>query len=150
MIKTRTWILLLGGLLLAGLLFLLRPPAEARFAEIWSDGELVCRVSLAEDQSILVESRYGTNTVTVSQGKIAVTQADCPNGECMASRLAKWGATDHLLAAPVGGAVFPVGRNGCHIRLRWSVKGETVQFSLTFGRKSGKISLILPVWWRIN
>ena len=83
MIKTRTWILLLGGLLLAGLLFLLRPPAEARFAEIWSDVELVCRVSLAEDQSILVESRYGTNTVTVSQGKIAVTQADCPNGECM-------------------------------------------------------------------
>ena len=83
MIRTRTWILLLGGLLLAGLLFLLRPPAEARFAEIWSDGELVCRVSLAEDQSILVESRYGTNTVTVSQGKIAVTQADCPNGECM-------------------------------------------------------------------
>ena len=43
MIKTRTWILLLGGLLLAGLLFLLRPLAEARFAEIWSDGELVCK-----------------------------------------------------------------------------------------------------------
>ena len=81
MIKTRTWILLLGGLLLAGLLFLLRPPAEARFAEIWSDGELVCRVSLAEDQSILVESRYGTNTVTVSQGKIAVTNACKPVGK---------------------------------------------------------------------
>ena len=59
MIKTRTWILLLGGLLLAGLLFLLRPPAEARFAEIWSDGELVCRVSLAEDQSILWKAGTG-------------------------------------------------------------------------------------------
>ena len=133
MIKTRTWILLLGGLLLAGLLFLLRPPAEARFAEIWSDGELVCRVSLAEDQSILVESRYGTNTVTVSQGKIAVTQADCPNGECMQAGWQNGGRP--IICLP-------------HRLV--SVKGETVQFSLTFGRKSGKISLILPVWWRIN
>ena len=91
MIRTRTWILLLGGLLLAGLLFLLRPPAEARFAEIWSDGELVCRVSLAEDQSILVESRYGTNTVTVSQGKICRDAGGLSQWRMHASRLAKWG-----------------------------------------------------------
>ena len=73
MIKTRVWICLLVGLLLVGLALLLWPQEPARTAEIWSDGVLVQRVSLAQDQSFSVESPYGTNTITVQGGCIAVT-----------------------------------------------------------------------------
>ena len=45
MIKTRVWICLLGGLLLASLALLLWPQERAQSAEIWSDGVLVRRVS---------------------------------------------------------------------------------------------------------
>lgn len=83
MIKTRVWICLLVGLLLVGLALLLWPQEPARTAEIWSDGVLVQRVSLAQDQSFSVESPYGTNTITVQGGRIAVTQSDCPGGDCM-------------------------------------------------------------------
>ena len=64
MIKTRVWICLLGGLLLASLALLLWPQERAQSAEIWSDGVLVRRVSLAQDQSFTVDSPYGSNTVT--------------------------------------------------------------------------------------
>ena len=64
MIKTRVWICLLGGLLLASLALLLWPQERAQSAEIWSDGVLVRRVSL-------------------QNGAIAVTQSDCPGGDCI-------------------------------------------------------------------
>ena len=83
MIKTRVWICLLVGLFLVGLALLLWPQEPARTAEIWSDGVLLQRVSLAQDQSFSVESPYGTNTITVQGGRIAVTQSDCPGGDCM-------------------------------------------------------------------
>lgn len=83
MIKTRVWICLLGGLLLVGMALLLWPQEQAQTAEIWSDGILVQRVSLVEDQSFSVESPYGTNTITVQGGRIAVTQSDCPGGDCL-------------------------------------------------------------------
>ena len=83
MIKTRVWICLLGGLLLASLALLLWPQERAQSAEIWSDGVLVRRVSLAQDQSFTVDSPYGSNTVTIQNGAIAVTQSDCPGGDCI-------------------------------------------------------------------
>lgn len=83
MIKTRVWIFLLSGLLLASLALLLWPQETARTAEIWSDGVLVRRISLDQDQSFPVSSPYGSNTVTIQDGKIAVTQSDCPGGDCI-------------------------------------------------------------------
>ena len=83
MIKTRVWICLLGGLLLASLALLLWPQERAQSAEIWSDGVLVRRVSVAQDQSFTVDSPYGSNTVTIQNGAIAVTQSDCPGGDCI-------------------------------------------------------------------
>ena len=56
---------------------------ESSLAEIYSDGELLHRVDLSMDQSFTVESEYGTNVVTVKDGKIAVTEATCPDHYCM-------------------------------------------------------------------
>lgn len=83
MIKTRIWILLLGSLLLVSLALCFWPRSAANTAEIWSDGILLRTVSLAQEQSFTVESAYGSNTITISGGKIAVTQADCPGGDCL-------------------------------------------------------------------
>ena len=65
MIKTRVWICLLGGLLLASLALLLWPQERAQY------------------QSFTVDSPYGSNTVTIQNGAIAVTQSDCPGGDCI-------------------------------------------------------------------
>ncbi len=56
---------------------------DAATAEIWSDGTLIRTVDLAVDQVFTVESAAGTNVITVSGGKIAVTEASCPDHICM-------------------------------------------------------------------
>ena len=80
--KTKYWIL--GFLVLAVVCVAASLPLlmgdEAAQAEIYSDGKLVKTVSLAVDQEFTVD---GKNTVTVRDGKIAVTWADCPDGYCV-------------------------------------------------------------------
>ena len=87
LMKTKNWIVLLCALLLlcAGLsVFLLRPRAGAAFAEISSQGQVLKTVDLAKDQSITVETpQGGVNNVTVQAGKIAVTEANCPDQVCV-------------------------------------------------------------------
>ena len=84
--KTRTWIILLCALLLGSILAcipLLRTEPAGR-AKITSDGEVISIVDLAVDQQFTVESSHGgSNTITVKDGAIAVTDADCPDHYCM-------------------------------------------------------------------
>ena len=80
--KTKHWILIF--LIIAAVCiaasFPLLFPEEAAFAEIRSNGELVTTVSLAIDQELTID---GHNTVTVKDGAIAVTWADCPDHYCV-------------------------------------------------------------------
>ena len=84
--KTRTWILLLAGLMAVCLglsAFLLRP-READLAEISSQGKVLKTVDLHLDQEFTVTTpEGGSNVITVRDGKIAVTQANCPDHYCM-------------------------------------------------------------------
>ena len=64
-------------------LWLFQPTAPAAQAEIWSDGVLIRTVPLTVDDEFVVENGSGTNVVTVRDGKIAVTQATCPDHYCM-------------------------------------------------------------------
>ena len=84
--KTKYWIILLAVLLIGSALAcipLLRAE-PARRAEITSDGEFLVTVDLTVDQQFQVESSGGGhNTVTVRDGAIAVTAADCPDHYCM-------------------------------------------------------------------
>lgn len=81
--KTKYWII--GFIALALVCALCALPLyfgeEASYAEVYSGGELIKTVSLAIDQEFTVD---GHNTVTVKDGKIAVTWADCPDGYCVA------------------------------------------------------------------
>ena len=85
--KTRTWIILIvtALVLLSGLsLILLRPREASLTAEIYSGGQYLRRVSLLQNQSFTVSSpNGGSNTIEVKNGKIAVTQATCPDHHCM-------------------------------------------------------------------
>ena len=84
--KTKIWIIAIALLLAVcvGLsLWLLVPGERADYAEVWSDGKLLYTVDLRLDQEKTVSTQYGTNVITVKDGKIAVTQADCPDHYCM-------------------------------------------------------------------
>ena len=80
--KTKTWIILFA-VIAAACIFLALPllrQDQARFAKITSKGEAVKTVDLMIDQEFTVDGR---NTITVQDGKIAVTWADCPDHYCM-------------------------------------------------------------------
>lgn len=80
--KTKVWILIfavLTAICVAASLPLLFGE-DASYAEITSHGKLIKTVSLDIDQQFTVD---GHNTVTVKDGKIAVTWADCPDGYCV-------------------------------------------------------------------
>ena len=80
--KTKYWILIFAAVAAACIalsLPLLRTE-QARFAKITSRGETVKTVDLLIDQEFTVD---GKNTVTVKDGKIAVTWASCPDHYCM-------------------------------------------------------------------
>ena len=83
--KTRTWILIFGSLLLVctGLSLMLLNPSAADYAEVYHDGQLLFTLDLRIDQEKLVEAEGNYNVVTVHDGKVAVTAASCPDGYCM-------------------------------------------------------------------
>lgn len=68
-----------------GLTFwLYRSGEKADTVTVISEGKVLYTLSLSVDQSIEIISERGANTVTVQGGKVAVTEADCPDGHCMA------------------------------------------------------------------
>ena len=94
--KTKTWLLLLGLLLvlsLGGGILLLSPGEAAARAEVRSDGALIATVDLGLDQEFTVTTPTGgENVVTVRDGAIAVTQANCPDHYCMHRGFCKSGS----------------------------------------------------------
>lgn len=64
--------------------FLPKNSGEPVMAEVYQGGELVKTVSLDVDTSFQITGRY-LNTVTVENGKIAITASDCPGEDCVHS-----------------------------------------------------------------
>ena len=94
--KTKYWIILLSLLLLlcgAGGAFLLMPGGDSTHAQIISDGQVMQIVDLRIDREIYITTdNGGRNTVTVKDGKIAVTEANCPDHYCMERGFCSGGA----------------------------------------------------------
>ena len=84
--KNKHWIILLAAvvaLCLISSFFLMRQGTPATRAEIKS-GDTRVTVSLSEDQEFTLPApNGGFNTVTVRDGKIAVTEANCPDQYCV-------------------------------------------------------------------
>jgi len=84
------------ALIVIALIFLalwLFPAGSGEYADIYVDGKLYGTLSLDEDTSLLVESEYGKNTVTVKDGEIYIEDATCPDKLCQMSHLDKKGGS---------------------------------------------------------
>ncbi len=84
--KTKHWIIVFAALflVLAGIVawqYLGAKPAG--IAEVWADGAPVKTVDLSVDGEYRIESAEGWNLLTVRDGKLAVTAASCPDGDCV-------------------------------------------------------------------
>jgi len=84
-LKTKYWIFLLVLLLAIcmGFSLITLTGEDASQAKIVSAGKVQRIVDLSVDQEFTVESDNGYNIVTVKDGKIAVTEASCPDHYCM-------------------------------------------------------------------
>lgn len=85
--KTKYWILLFVLVLAVciGLSIpLLLPGEAATHAEVSSQGAVLKTIDLRIDQEFAVDTPSGGhNVITVQNGKIAVTDANCPDHYCM-------------------------------------------------------------------
>ena len=92
--NNRFWMILIGALFALCLLLTLLPGTgkPAARAQIVSEGEVVAVVDLNMPQELTVSTQRGTNTVTVRDGKIAVTHADCPDQYCVRQGFCNSGA----------------------------------------------------------
>ena len=73
-------------LLLIAALFLCFFPSksgETAYAQVYHKGQLVQTLPLAADTVWSFKGEY-TNTLTIQDGKVAVTHSDCPGGDCVA------------------------------------------------------------------
>ena len=92
--KTKYWIAILAFFLVTciGLWALTFGGEAASRAQITSNGKVIRTVDLSIDQQFTVETKDGCNVVTVRDGKIAVTEASCPDHYCMARGFCNSGA----------------------------------------------------------
>lgn len=109
-LKFQKWDMVAIGtvVLLAILVFVLFLPqgdSTAAYAEIYQNGKLIRSVSLSEDCEFTIAGEY-SNTVTVKNGKIAVTASDCPGEDCV-----------HCGWASEGGRSIVCLPNGLEIRI---------------------------------
>ena len=83
--KSKYWIMLLGAIFAWCLVLVLSPSSTAPAAQAHVKLEdRIITVDLRKDQSFTMESdNGGFNTVTVKDGKIAITEANCPDQYCV-------------------------------------------------------------------
>jgi hypothetical protein len=48
------------------------------------DGKLQGIYDLSENRVVQIDSANGHNTMEIRDGQVSMTEADCPNGDCMA------------------------------------------------------------------
>jgi len=82
------WIAIVLVVLLAGMVaaafFPKRTAQTTAFVQIYQDGKLIKEVSLKDSETIRITGEYH-NTVVVDQGRVAVTESDCPGTDCVHS-----------------------------------------------------------------
>lgn len=57
---------------------------ENRKVQVYLDGALIHELSLLEDASLQVDGEY-SNTITIQNGRAAITASDCPGEDCVHS-----------------------------------------------------------------
>lgn len=63
-------------------LFIFNGQSQPSTAQIWKDQVMLYELPLQTDTEITVTGEY-SNTITVRDGRIAITAADCPGEDCV-------------------------------------------------------------------
>ncbi len=58
------------------------PVHKGSEAAIYVSGELYRRLPLDKNTTVVVKSRWGTNTVVIKDKKVRITNSDCPGKDC--------------------------------------------------------------------
>ena len=85
--KTKSWIIVLAAITIICLglsAWLLQPDTRATQVRVISEGKVLYTLPLTQDTQVQIATARGINTVTVKDGKVAVTEADCPDQHCKA------------------------------------------------------------------
>lgn len=88
MIKTKTWILILVGILLLSVVAIVvmnKVAGSSSLAKIYIDGECTKTIDLqkSDDEIFVIETENGSNTVEIKDHKICIVDADCPDKTCV-------------------------------------------------------------------
>lgn len=59
-----------------------RPAEKMSIAKVYQDGALLCELPLDRDAEYVVEGAY-RNVITVKNSAVAITESNCPGGDCM-------------------------------------------------------------------
>ena len=84
--KTKHWILALcivAAVCIGLSLWLFLPKQQATAVKVISEGKVLNILPLSEDTQLEIVSSNGRNIVTVENGKVAVTKANCPDQYCV-------------------------------------------------------------------
>lgn len=73
-------------LLSALVVFLCFLPGDdaAAYAQVYQNGDLLHTLPMDQPRELVISDAY-TNTITIRDGKIAITCSDCPGEDCVAS-----------------------------------------------------------------
>ena len=64
-------------------LFAFRAGSDGAFVSVSVDGARTAVYSLSQDRTVELEAGGGHNTLVIENGTVRMTEADCPNGDCM-------------------------------------------------------------------
>ena len=73
----------LAAAAIAGLILLALRTEDGSCVTVTVDGEIYGTYSLNEDQTVEIQTEYGTNILEIKDGAAAMIEASCPDGYCM-------------------------------------------------------------------
>lgn len=84
MIKTKTWVLLFGAVILACVGMMIPGEENPATAKVYQNGVCIRTIDLTDPPfTFTVEGEHGANTIEVEPGRVRVTKADCPDKTCV-------------------------------------------------------------------
>ena len=98
--KQKHWILTFAAIIAVCLLVWLLPRGGGQTALVYQDGTLFYTLDLRQNRTLTVTGPAGKTIITVADGEVFVSHADCPDQVCVQRAAAKKRRADHLPAEP--------------------------------------------------